>query len=561
MMRAEISEVNGRLSIFVNGERIITDSYITYFTHNARYSEFSGVGYKLYSLPVFFSSKTLNENAQYPCFGEAIFDTGEPKWEILDKNIEKILAACPDALIFPRVNLSPSEAWERAHPDELCDFGMTELARPCFSSRALAEEMKRMLGLMIDHVKTAHYREHVIGYQLASGTTEEWMPFDFKGSIGLRSREAFPLYAAREGIAQTEEEYYGFLSAVTAGLIRELAAFTKERTDGELLVGTFYGYTLECPDRKLCHAALREVIDSPDVDFLCSPVSYAKGRELGRDHGYMLPVDSLKKRGKLFMSENDTRTHLTRSPYPDNPYFDAPIFRPIPEDAAAEMLKMHYARSMVRGVGHWWFDMWGGWYDGYAPLMQKFLNISREAAELPSGSVSEIAVFVDERAYKYIRDASVGYSVVYDSREALGKIGAPYDIYLADDYDEVKSKYKLAVILEPCATELSRYIERDAQARGMGLIKLNEESIEEMTSGRIREACRNSGVHLYFDEDVIVYVNESYLFAHFTRDGLHRLNMPYPCRLYDVMDEAYADCEISAKEKCGKLYRLEKDNA
>ncbi len=560
-MRAEIGKVNGRISILVNGESILADSYITYFTDKARYSDFSSAGYKLYSLPIFFSSKTLNERAQYPCFGEAIFDTGEPKWEILDKNIEKILTACPDALIFPRVNLSPTEAWERTHPDELCDYSMSEIARPCFSSDALADEMKRMLGLMIDHVKTAHYREHVIGYQLASGTTEEWLPFDYKGSIGLRSREAFAGCSEREGRKQSEEEYYGFLSEVTARLICELAAFTKEMTEGELLVGTFYGYTLECPDRQLCHAALRVILDSPDIDFICSPVSYAKGRGLGRDHGYMLPVDSLKKSGKLFMSENDTRTHLTRSPYPDNSYFDAPIFRPIPEHTATEMLKMHYARSMIRGVGHWWFDMWGGWYDEHYTLMRKFLNISREAKDLPSGSVSEIAVYVDEHAYKHISDASVGYSVCYDSREMLGKIGAPYDIYLADDYDRVKDSYKLSVLLEPYPTELSRHIVKDAQLRGVGLVVVNAENISEITAGNMREICRRNGVHLYFDEDTVVYVNESYLFAHFTSDGVHKINMPYPCRLYDVIDEKYIGAQINAEAKCGKLFRLEKENA
>lgn len=562
-MKAEIKTERGRERIFVNGEPILSDSYITYLTGKARYLDFAERGYRLFSFPAFFSSKTLNENAQYPAFGEGIFDMPLPKWEIFDRNVEKILEACPDAYIFPRVNLSPAEAWERENSDELCDIKKGEVARPCFASEALEAEMKRMLGLLIDHVKSADYREHIIGYQLASGNTEEWLPFDMAGCIGKRSRERFGRYRREKGITDSEAEYYGFLSEVTAELILRLAAFTKERTEGDLLVGTFYGYTLECPDRRLCHAALGRLLDSESIDFICSPVSYGQGRALGRDHGFMLPVDSLKLHGKLYMSENDTRTHMTRSPFPSNPYFDAPIFQPIGKDTAYEMLKLHYSRAMIRGVGHWWFDMFGGWYrdEDHLDLMAGFLEISREAAEIPSGGVSEIAVFVDERSFRYISDSSAGYSVCYDIREALGKIGAPYDIYLADDYDRVKDSYKLVILLEPEPTELSESIASDALALGKGLLRVTPQNAKEVTPEEIRRISRQNGVHLYFDEDTLVYVNESYIFAHFTKDGRHILKIPENCKLYDVLEKKYVAPELDGKAKTGILLKLERKNA
>ena len=201
-MKAEIKTERGRERIFVNGEPILSDSYITYLTGKARYLDFAERGYRLFSFPAFFSSKTLNENAQYPAFGEGIFDMPLPKWEIFDRNVEKILEACPDAYIFPRVNLSPAEAWERENSDELCDIKKGEVARPCFASEALEAEMKRMLGLLIDHVKSADYREHIIGYQLASGNTEEWLPFDMAGCIGKRSRERFGRYRREKGMTK-----------------------------------------------------------------------------------------------------------------------------------------------------------------------------------------------------------------------------------------------------------------------------------------------------------------------------------------------------------------------
>ena len=85
----------------------------------------------------------------------------------------RCLYACPDALIFPRMNVSLNEKWERENPDELCDEGKVELHRPCFSSDKWAEESMRLYGLALDHIEASDYADHVIGYQFAAGNTEE----------------------------------------------------------------------------------------------------------------------------------------------------------------------------------------------------------------------------------------------------------------------------------------------------------------------------------------------------------------------------------------------------
>ena len=66
-VKAEIKLYKGTLRIFVDGEILPPDAYITYFTENNCYSDFADAGYKLFSLPVFFSSKTINEISQAPC--------------------------------------------------------------------------------------------------------------------------------------------------------------------------------------------------------------------------------------------------------------------------------------------------------------------------------------------------------------------------------------------------------------------------------------------------------------------------------------------------------------
>ena len=527
-MKAEIREHQGALRLFVNGEIMAPDAYFTYFMEHSRYPDFADAGYKLYSLPMFFSSKTMNENSQAPCFGKPLFDTDEPDWEEFDRLFYEVLKACPDAVIFPRMNLSPSEAWERANPDELCDWGAVELHRPCFSSDKWLCEMMKNYALAIEHVEASDYADHVVGYMFAAGNTEEWFSHDNKGSIGKRSREKFAERCQKQGIEATEENYYGFLSDIVAERICALARFTKEKAGAEKLVGTFYGYTFETPWRESCHHSLDKVLECEEIDFLCSPVSYASDRALGRDHACMLPCDSLRAHGKLYFSENDTRTHLTRIPFPELPYFQNPVFKPKRYDDAIEMLKLHYCRSLIHGYAHWWFDMWGGCYNDpvYMGEMREFLEISNAAVNKPMGSVSEIAVFIDEKAYKYRKDNHAGMSLAYHFRDVLGKIGTPYDVYLASDYELVKDKYKAVILIEIYPTELLDSIEKGAHSRGVGCYKVNMENLSSTTTEVFRKLCREYGVHLYAESDAVVFANESYVFVHCEGTRLPEIRIP-----------------------------------
>ena len=509
-MKAEIKMHKGTLRIFVNEEILPPDAYITYFTDKNRYSDFAEIGYKLYSLPVFCSSKTFNEISQAPCFGRPIFDGDKPDWQVLDDDFHKILEVCPDALIFPRVNVSPCERWEIENPDELCDDGYAPLHRPCFSSDKWAEETQRLCTLVIDHIEASDYADRVIGYQFAAGNTEEWFSHDMKGSIGKRSREKFAKYCENNALEPTDENLYAFLSDIVAKRICDLAALIKKKVTNKL-VGTFYGYTFETPGKNTCHHSLDKVLECPDIDFLCSPVSYAKDRALGRDHACMLPCDSLREHGKLYFAENDTRTHLTSVPFPEIPYFQNPVFKPKKFDDTAEMLKLHYSRALVHGYAHWWFDMWGGWYsdETYMGEMREFLEISKQACEKSMGSVSEIAVFVDEKCYRY----GIANILSYNIRESLGLMGTPYDCYLASDYERVKYRYSAYIVIDPYRTALIDSIITDSEKRGIPYLVITPAKVE-ITPEELRDFCCNAGVHLYTDTPAVVYANESYLFVH-----------------------------------------------
>ncbi len=525
-MKPEIKMQNGTLRLLIDGEPIAPNAYITYFTDNARYDDFAKAGYTLFSITVYFSSKTTNENSQSPCFGKPIFDTEEPKYEIIDESVKQILDACPNALILPRLDTALPERWERENPDELCDYGKVELHRPCFSSDKWLEETKHLISLAVDHMENADYADRIIGYQIANGNTQEWLPYDFLGSIGKRSREKFAEYCTENCIEPTEVNYYGFLSYIVGDRICQLAEHTKRIVDRDILVGAFYGYTFECPGRTYSHHSLEKVISSPYVDFICSPVSYAFNRDRGIDHPCMLPCDSLREHGKLYFAENDTRTHLIKPPF-DLPYFKLPVWDPKKYEDAYEHIKLHYARALIHGYALWWFDMWGGWFadETFMSMFEKFLKITNESLEKPMNSTSSLAVFIDEKCYKYIEDENIGRNVAYLSRKALGLIGTPYDVYLACDYERVKDKYKAIIIIDPYRTDAVNKIIADAEARGVGCFIIDRSNCK-VEASTLREFCRENGVFLYSDKNAVVYANESYLFVHSHTEGALGLNIP-----------------------------------
>ena len=504
MTTSRVSEHGGVPTLFVNDKPITAVAYMTYFTSNNRYSNFSQAGFRLFSMPVFFASQTINEISKFPPFMPGIFDNGE-HFDIFDNEVRRILNACPDAMIFPRVNCSLPREWEDAHPDELCDTRR----RSCFSSELWIEETERLLTKFVRHVQSMDYADNIIGYQIAGGNTEEWLPFDQNGSVGLRAREKYArltgkLYQKGEDYSH-DRDFYALLSRTVAERIDRLASHTKKLVNGKQIVGTFYGYTLECPTGCSGHLALGELLRSDSIDFICSPISYMENRPFGIDHPCMLPVDSLKLHGKLYFAEHDTRTDLSRPPN-DQPHYNKAIWFGPDRSTSLEVIKQHFCRSLTHGHAMWWFDMWGGWFDApeYMSLLTEALEISASSISLSMKSTAEVAIFIDESAM-LTYDAT---DEAYYTRHAFGLMGAAYDVYLANDFAAVSDKYKFIIFIEPTKTELMANAIENCHCP---YLVINKDNCK-ISATQLRELLITAGVLLRSENDAIVYENESYIF-------------------------------------------------
>ena len=197
MITSKVETRGERQVLLLNGSQRENLAYITYLPDSGCFADFANAGYRLYSACDFFGSNKMNEHSGFDIPGKGIFDGAEPDFSGFDSVMYQILKACPDAYVFPRVNVSAGRQWELEHPEELCYEGTTkfpERKRLCFASELWAQTVETQLSALISHIESSDYGEHIVGYQIAGGNTEEWFAFNDRGGKGKRSERSASAY-------------------------------------------------------------------------------------------------------------------------------------------------------------------------------------------------------------------------------------------------------------------------------------------------------------------------------------------------------------------------------
>ena len=209
-----VKSLGGVPTLYVNNQPVAQTAYLTYVTANNDYASFARQGYRLFSMPVYFATRTMSEVSQMRPLAPGLFENETDDFEPFDQDVRRILDVCPDAMIFPRVNVNTTISWDEAHPDELEDQPYNEAARrrPCYASDLWAEEVKRLLTRCIRHVQASSYAANIVGYQIAGGNTDEWFPFDHRGSIGKRSRENISSILLIAALKTTNRSFIVFIN-------------------------------------------------------------------------------------------------------------------------------------------------------------------------------------------------------------------------------------------------------------------------------------------------------------------------------------------------------------
>ncbi len=428
----------------------------------------------------------------WPAPGEAA------DWAPVDALCRSVLVANPKALLIPRISMNAPDWWLKAHPDEAMRW---DDGRPSkyavVASPLYRREAAERLAALVTHLEE-EFADHIAGYHPAGQNTDEWFYADtwssalngyaradlaawrrwlssrYGDDAGLRrawndanitcETAAVPTPAARRaapaGVFRdpaTERpliDFAEFQQEAMADCVRDLARAARQASRGRKLVLFFYGYNFDFGAVGLGpatsgHYALRRVLASPDIDVLCSPISY-HDRALGGSAPSMTAAESVALAGKLWLNEDDTATYL--APVRD----DHPVWRVrVPTLAESNaLLVRNVAQAALRNFGTWWMDLSGsGQFNDQAmwELMARLKAVDDPLLRTPTPYRPQVAAVIDEGSM--MRVAAGGNVAttpgVYEVRSPLGRMGAPYGQYHTEDVLAGRVPARLYVFLTP----------------------------------------------------------------------------------------------------------------
>lgn len=346
----------------VDGKDVAPVAYTSYLPARADYATFREMGYELFSACIYMGDMPINEIAGAPPFDEAIWkDRDTFDFSVLDRLIAQTLGEIPTGYLLLRINLNVPSWWRKENPDELVKLsnGKT-LMQSSFSEKWILDA-QLFFSKLKEHIDNSVYKKNVIAWQIAAMNTEEWIaPIDggAEPDFSICAQKAFSRWCAQKykdisslnaawgtalsdfaevevptaqqraaynekDIVEIEKhaqtiDFYRCFNHSYAAAIERLSAYVKQLFQGDILVGTFYGYIgqLGCNSG---HCALQELLHSKHIDFFASPFTYTAARKTANDWFYHSAMQSCKNAGKLWFHEADVRTCNTKSLYESMP--------------------------------------------------------------------------------------------------------------------------------------------------------------------------------------------------------------------------------------------------
>ncbi len=419
----------------------------------------------------------------------------QPDFSPADAMCRHVLSANPAALLVPRIDVNAPAWWMEAHPDELMawDDGPHPERRASPASGIYRREAAEKLSALVMHLEST-LGAHIAGYHPTGQNTGEWFYQDAweKGlngygasdrdgfrawlksrygtdaalraawrddTVSLESatvpppaaRRASPAGPLRDPVTERPLiDFAEFQQRSMADCVCDVAAAVRRATGGRKLIFFFYGYEFEFGvlannAGTSGHYDLRHLLDCPDIDVICSPISYFD-RGLGQGAPAMSPAESVAVAGKMWLDEDDTHTYLASGNFPGiADHVDSA------EKTEQELLR-NTGQCAIRNFGTWWMDLGSsGWFDDPAlwEQMKKLNRLDSALLAHPSPFRPEVAAVIDERSVMRAGQGSVSITgpCVSEARRALGQMGAPYGQYLLDDVTAGRVHPKMYVFL------------------------------------------------------------------------------------------------------------------
>ena len=478
--RVEIRRHGGLPTLFVNGKPTSFMHYLEITNGADRIGNMAANGVHLYEV----------DAIDIGWLGRGKFD-----YSAWDRKVLELLTYDPQALIMPTFDVSGLQHrwWLESEEAELCrtESGSTSVGIYGSAGKiiSLASTKWRTVSgdatrRFVEHCSRAPYASRVIGYQPCSGVSWEWQhwgsvgPFDpgdysepMQAAFRAWVRKAYagdetrlraawrqpaatfdavriPTVEQRDGPPdrvfrdpaqwQYVIDFYKFYQDVMVDGIEHYFRIVKEASDFRAIVGTYYGYELTMLGGArragdAGHFALRRLLQSRYCDFLMSPLDYSE-RAVGESYQVMSPIGSVLAHDKLWVLQDDLRTHLVTDPQQRA--------HGAPEGLAGTVsqLERGYAIATVKGATTQWYDFSNGWIARdrrQGQIIGRLQQIDRAWVNWPDRGPdpNSVAVVVDEESPSaYMSHAfEVNFWAVYRQKSVFEHTGAPINFYLLKD--------------------------------------------------------------------------------------------------------------------------------
>ncbi len=427
---------------------------------------------------------------------------------LFDQNVRELLAAVPDAKLICKIDVNPPAWWLRrgkcnaARADSFRELGRV------MSLPEWREDVAHYLQALLRHAEK-NFGETIVAYHLGGGFTTEW--FDRSEGQESHSRSAafqqhvrdcglpvpetvpdrivrytgsheltgverlYPVLGSAEndrlagrfpsGLFRTPAEnrhaleFWRFNSQELAETLKVLLRQAREVIKPETTLALCYGYVFELWGG--CQASYgqleyEQIFAMQEVDLAVEPFSYGAQRGMGGSPTCMIPMQTLKVRGKHILNTIDATTFTSRFPA-------APTGLPVSicgrkvewttPEAVAAGLKREIAFTLVNQGSTWLFDQWGGWWDSDAAMdtIKRAKDIWDEEVRFTPQDAFEVLLVVDPFNMYYLNDARPDVvKFVNPARLALAGAGVSYTTASFNDLRRMDlSAYKLVILCHP----------------------------------------------------------------------------------------------------------------
>lgn len=501
-LQAELVRRGGVLKIAINGEVHEPLAFRSFRPEERNIREFYAAGVRLMSQ--LHTGLLCTLDVPYSHFGEIWLGPGQYDFAAFDRQMELFLKHAPEAYFNIMLELDTRDWYLRLHPE--CSntyFNLVEMA----GHEPWREDTAVFLQDMLRYIE-GRYGDRVFAYSLFCGGSTEWFT-NLQTSRPEAALRSHPLKEAAfrrwtgdpEAVLPPVEELHATAHGVLRDPVREAAALRywrfhheiigdaivyfagrcQEVLDHRKLLGVFYGYLTQLDGPRLLqegHLAYERVWRCPNLDMIFAPAKYGRPRDFAGASGYLLTPESLGLNDKLQFHECDHTTYIAPSEVENGRRIPGSDSRLEDELQSRMVLRREFAMTRARRTALWWFDFFGGYYYA-APLMQeveRMVAVQQRLKDLALRSVAQVAVFGDVGSMYYASARSpLAVDLLVRPPDALGRIGAPYDVYTLSDITREGipwDQYRLLVFLNALSlpAETREFITAHLQREGRSLL-------------------------------------------------------------------------------------------